>query len=172
MPPREGSMTGHIGRRSFITLLGGAAATWPLMARAQVSAKRRPLIAWLSGGIATGPAGAYPAHFLDGMRELGYLEGRDFDMVYRFAEGLQDRLPALVEEMLRLKPDVILAAAINAAVPARKATSMIPIVCPALADAVQLGLIASEARPGGNVTGIEPYGAGLPGKSVELARKI
>src|SRR5215831_16914065 len=169
MPPREGSMTGHIGRREFITLLGGAAATWPLMARAQVSAKRRPLIAWLSGGIATGPAGTYPAHFLDGMRELGYLEGRDFDMVYRFAEGLQDRLPALVEEILRLKPDVILAAAINAAVPA---PSMIPIVCPALADAVQLGLIASEARPGGNVTGIEPYVAGLPAKQVELAREI
>jgi putative ABC transport system substrate-binding protein len=112
-----------IKRRQFITLLGGAAA-WPLAARAQVSAKRWPLIAWLAGGIATGPAGTYPAHFLDGMRELGYLEGRDFDMVYRFAEGLQDRLPALVEEILRLKPDVILAAAINAAVPARKATSM------------------------------------------------
>src|SRR6516165_10071064 len=165
-------MASYIRRRKFLaTLLGGVAA-WPLAARAQVSPKRRPLIVWLSGGIATGPAGTYPAHFLDGMRELGYLEGRDFDMVYRFAEGLQDRLPALVEEILRLKPDVILAAAINAAVPARKATSMIPIVCPALADAVQLGLIASEARPGGNVTGIEPYVAGLPAKQVELAREI
>ena len=165
-------MTVTIGRRELLAALGGAAVAWPLAARAQVSPKRRPLIAWLSGGIATGPAGTYPAHFLDGMRELGYLEGRDFDMVYRFAEGLQDRLPALVEEILRLKPDVILAAAINAAVPARKATSMIPIVCPALADAVQLGLIASEARPGGNVTGIEPYVAGLPAKQVELAREI
>src|SRR5260221_8611367 len=162
----------HIERRQFIFALGGAAAAWPFAGRAQVSPRRRSPIAWLSGGIAMGPAGPYPAHFLEGMRERGYLEGRACAMVYRFAAGLQDRLPALVEEILRLKPDVILAAAINAAVPARKATSMIPIVCPALADAVQLGLIASEARPGRNATGIEPYVAGLPAKQVELAREI
>jgi putative ABC transport system substrate-binding protein len=106
------------------------------------------------------------------MRELGYIEGRDFDMAYRFAEGLLDRLPALAEEIVRLEPDVILAAAVSAAVPARKATSAIPIVCPALADAVHLGLIVSEARPGGNVTGIEPYVAGLPAKQMELVREI
>lgn len=141
-------------RREFITLVGGAATTWPLAARAQVSPKRRPLIAWLSGGTAE-VVGPFAASFLDGMRELGYVEGRDFDMAYRFAEGFLDRLPALAEEIVRLKPDVILAAAISAAVPARKVTSAIPIVCPALADAVHLGLIVSEARPGGNVTGIE-----------------
>jgi putative ABC transport system substrate-binding protein len=81
-------------------------------------------------------------------------------------------LPALAEEIVRLKPDVILAAAVSAAVPARKVTSAIPIVCPALADAVHLGLIVSEARPGGNVTGIEPYVAGLPAKQMELVREI
>jgi putative tryptophan/tyrosine transport system substrate-binding protein len=80
------------------------------------------------------------------------IQGRDFEMVSRYAEGIQDRLKTLAEEIVGLKPNVIVAAAVNAAVPARSATSVIPIVCPALADAVHLGLIASEARPGGNVT--------------------
>jgi len=93
--------------------------------------------------------------FLNGMRAFGYVDGRDFDLVPRYAEGFPDRLPALAQELVALKPAVILAAAVNAAVPLRAATSVIPIVCPALADAVHLGLIASEARPGGNVTGIE-----------------
>jgi putative tryptophan/tyrosine transport system substrate-binding protein len=141
------------------------------VAQAQVSPKRPPLIAWLSGGT-TDVIKPFAATFLDGMREFGYVEGRDFEMAYRFAEGLLDRLPALAEEIVRLEPNVILAAAVSAAVPARKATSAIPIVCPALADAVHLGLIVSEARPGGNVTGIEPYVAGLPAKQMELVREI
>lgn len=106
------------------------------------------------------------------MRELGYAEGRDFKMLFRFTDGYQERLPALTEEVIRLKPDVILAAAVIYAVAARKATSTIPIVTPALADAIHLGLIASEARPGGNVTGIEPYVAGLPAKQINFAREI
>jgi putative ABC transport system substrate-binding protein len=157
-------------RRQFISLLGAAAAC-PLAARAQVSFGKRPLIAWLSGG-ATAVAGRFAADFVDGMRELGYVEGQNFDMVYRYAEGFQDRLPALAQELVQLKPEVIVAAAINVAVPVRHATSTIPIVCPALADAVHLSLIASEARPGGNVTGIEPYVAGLPAKQMEFAREI
>jgi ABC-type uncharacterized transport system substrate-binding protein len=152
-------------RRDFILL--GSAIAWPLVAQAQVSPKRPPLIAWLSGGT-TEVVRPFAASFLDGMRDLGYVEGRDFDMAYRVAEGPLDRLPALAEEIVRLKPDVILAAA----VPARRVTSAIPIVCPALADAVHLGLIVSEARPGGNVTGIEPYVAGLPAKQMELVREI
>jgi putative ABC transport system substrate-binding protein len=114
----------------------------------------------------------FTGSFLEGMRDLGYVEGRDFVMAYRFSEGFQDRLPALTEEVVRLKPDVILAAAVITAVTARKVTAEIPIVCPALADGVHLGLIASEARPGGNVTGIEPYVAGLPAKQMELGREI
>ena len=157
-------------RREFITLLGAAAA-WPLAAPAQVSSGKRPLIAWLSGGT-TAVAGRFAADFVDGMRELGYIEGQNFGMVYRYAEGFQDRLPALAQELVQLKPEVIVAAAINVAVPMRQATSTIPIVCPALADAVHLGLIASEARPGGNVTGIEPYVPGLPAKQKEFAREI
>ncbi|MFI4995764.1 MAG: ABC transporter substrate-binding protein [Hyphomicrobiales bacterium] len=150
-------------------LLGGA-VMWPLAGLAQALPKRR-LIAWLSGGAQTTSL-PFIESFLQGMLELGYVEGRDFDMTYRYSEGLQDRLPALAEELVRLKPDVILAAAVGQAVPARNATSTIPIVCPALADAAHLGLIASEARPGGNVTGIEPYVAGLPAKQMELAREI
>jgi putative ABC transport system substrate-binding protein len=158
-------------RREFIALLGSTATAWPLTARAQVSPKRRPLIGWLSGGT-TEVVGPFIASFLDGMREFGYVDGRDFDMAYRYAEGELDRLPVFAEEIVRLKPDIILAAAVSAAVPARKATSTIPIVCPALADAVHLGLVVSEARPGGNVTGIEPYVAGLPAKQMELVREI
>jgi putative tryptophan/tyrosine transport system substrate-binding protein len=112
------------------------------------------------------------SNFLDGMRELGYVKDRDFEMVYRFAEGHQDKLPALAGEIVVLRPDVILAAAVNAAVPAHNATSAIPIICPALADPIHLGLVASEARPGGNITGIEPYVAGLPAKQMEFAREI
>src|SRR5262249_17238352 len=90
----------------------------------------------------------------------------------RFADGYQERLPALTEEVGGFKAEVILASAVAATVAARKATSTIPIVTPALADAVHLGLIGSEARPGGNVTGIEPYIAGLPAKQIEFAREI
>src|SRR5262245_39122937 len=117
-------------RRDFILL--GSAIAWPLVAQAQVATKRRPLVAWLSGGT-TEVAKPFVASFLDGMRELNYVEGRDFELAYRSAEGILDRLPALAEETVRLKPDVILAAAVSTAVPARKATAVIPIVCPALA---------------------------------------
>jgi ABC-type uncharacterized transport system substrate-binding protein len=163
-------MTVHIGRRKFLGALGGAVVTWPVEAWS-VSGNERRLVAWLSGS-ASKVAALFADDFLGGMRDFGYVDGRDFDMVPRYAEGFQDRLPALAQEIVALKPAVIVAAAVNAAVPARAATSAIPIVCPALADAVHLGLIASEARPGGNVTGIEPYVAGLPAKQMELAREI
>ncbi|MFZ0841648.1 MAG: ABC transporter substrate-binding protein, partial [Xanthobacteraceae bacterium] len=129
------------------------------------------LIAWFSGGTQA-MGGTFTGSFLEGLKDLGYVEGRDFDIVYRYSDGYQDRLPALAEEVVLLRPDVILAAAVITAVAARNKTSTIPIVCPAPADAVHLGLIASDARPGGNVTGIEPYIAGLPAKQIELAREI
>ena len=119
-------------RREFIAGLGGAAA-WPLVARGQVSPKR-PLIAWLSGLTQT-LSSTFVGNFLQGMQELGYIEARNFDMVYRFSEGYQERLPALAEELVRLKPNIIIATAVVNAVAARNATSTIPIVCPALADA-------------------------------------
>jgi putative ABC transport system substrate-binding protein len=106
------------------------------------------------------------------MRDLGYYGGRNIDVVYRFAEDHLERLPALAEELVRLKPAVILAPTVVDAVAARKATATIPIVSAALADPVSLGLVASLARPGGNVTGIMPGVDGLPRKQIELAREI
>jgi putative ABC transport system substrate-binding protein len=157
-------------RRQFITLLGGAAAAWPLSALAQVPHKR-PVLVWLTGTSQTSSEPSVAA-FLKGMRELGYVEGSDFDLLYRVSDGYADRIPSLAEDVVRLKPDVILATAPDTAVAVRKLTSTIPIVTGALADPVHLGLIASEARPGGNVTGIEPYLTGLPAKQMELAREI
>ena len=97
---------------------------------------------------------------------------RDFEIVGRYADFQQDRLPNLADELVRLKPAVIVASAVDTAVIARKATSTVPIVSAALADAEHLGLVASYARPGGNVTGITPYVAGLPAKQIELAREV
>jgi putative ABC transport system substrate-binding protein len=161
-------MTGYIKRREFL-LLGGAAAAWPLAAHTQVSGGR-PLIACLSAG----SYGRAPliAGFQEEMRDFGYYGGRNIDVVYRFAEDHLERLPALAEELVRLKPAVILAPAVVDAVAARKATATIPIVSAALADPVSLGLVASLARPGGNVTGIMPDMDGLPRKQIELAREI
>jgi putative ABC transport system substrate-binding protein len=137
-------------RREFITLLAGSAIIWPDAMFAQGS--KRPLIAWLSGGEQKA-SWVFVEAFLQGMHEHGYVEGRSFDIVYRFADGYFERLPVLAEGLVLLHPDVILAPASGPAVAANKATSTIPIVTPALADATHLGLIASESRPGGNVTG-------------------
>jgi len=159
-------------RRDFITLFGGAAASplLPLAARAQPATKR-PLIAWLSLGAPVATR-VFVDAFLQGMRDHGYAEGRQFDITYRFADGYIERLPALADEVVRLHPNVILAPASGPAVAAKNASATIPIVTPALADAVHLGLIASDSRPGGNVTGITPYVAGLPAKQMELAREV
>jgi putative ABC transport system substrate-binding protein len=156
-------------RRRFILLLGGAAA-WPLAARVQLPS-HRPLIAYLSGGTQWNAA-RYIGLLQEGLRELGYIDGRNIDIVPRFADGHVERLPALAEELVRLKPALIVAAATDGAVAAKHVTATIPIVTPVLADPVQLGLIASYARPEGNVTGIMPYVAGLPGKQMELARAV
>jgi putative ABC transport system substrate-binding protein len=110
--------------------------------------------------------------FLQGLQDLGYVEDHDFQITYRSSDGYQDRLPALAEELVRLNPDVIVAAGLDAVVAVRNVTQTIPIVSATLADAVHLGLIANEARPTGNVTGLEPYVAGLPAKQMELAREI
>jgi hypothetical protein len=93
----------NMRRRQFIRFFGGTAVAWPLAALAQVSPKRRPLIAWLSGGTSD-VVGPFAANFLDGLRDLGYVEGHDFDMVSRLAEGFLDRLPALAEESFDSSP--------------------------------------------------------------------
>ena len=141
------------------------------MVRAVTSSKR-PIIGIPSFFSPSKIGQSFGDVFRQGLQDLGYVLGRDLDIQARNAGGDWDRLPAIVEEIVQLKPDVIYAFATLDAVAARKATSTIPIVCAALADAVRLGLIASEARPGGNVTGIEPYVAGLPTKQIEVAQEI
>ncbi len=161
-------------RRDFINILGNAAATQvigPDLVRAGTPPKR-PIIG-IPAFLARSKIGlSFGNAFRQGLQDLGYVLDRDLDIQARNANGDWGRLPAIVEEIVQLKPDVIYAFATLDAVAARKATSTIPIVCAALADAVRLGLIASEARPGGNVTGIMPYVAGLPAKQIELAREI
>jgi putative ABC transport system substrate-binding protein len=161
-------------RREFIMLAGGAALPKLMLmpaAHAEGSSKR-PLVVWLAAYPLNPDGGPFQGAFINGMKDQGYVEGHDYDLVRRSANGALDRLSGVVEDVIRLKPDVILAAATIEAVAAHRATTTIPVVCGALADAVHLGLIATEARPGGNVTGIEPYIGGLPAKQIELAREI
>ena len=154
-------------RRQFIGLLGGAGAVWPCNGLAQ-SPPQRPLIGLLSAS--SKAAGArYYSGFPLGMRELGYLEGRDYRLEERYADGDQSRLPLLAEEVVRLKPDVIVAATTPGALAAKQASASIPIVGVNLTDPVSFGLAASEARPGANVTGILFRLEGLTGKLLEIA---
>ena len=160
-------------RRLFIMLLGGAAAStcaWPLAVFAQAPANR-PRITWLGGSLPRPAAGNVSA-FIEGMRALGYTEGRDFEMDYRWAGGHLDRLPALAEELVRVGTNVIVPANPQAAIAAKAATKTIPIVCPLLDDPVGLGLIKSEAKPEGNLTGLLSSVPGLPAKQLELARDL
>ena len=154
-------------RREFVTLLGGAAATWPLAAHAQTVVKRPKRIAYLGGTSRTATSKVI-AGFFEGIRAHGYVEGRDFEMDYRWGEGHLDRMPTLAEELIRSKPDLILAAIMPAVLAAHDLTKTIPIVCPLLADPVRLGLVKSDARPGGTVTGLLLFVEGLPGKQLEL----
>ena len=160
-----------MNRRNFAFLFG-AATIVPRAAIAQ-NTSRRFLIGYLTFPTKDAPlAVRYLEDFLTAMRELGYTEGQDFEMVYRFADFHADRLLQLAMELVQLKPDVIVATATIQAVALKKATDTIPIVIGALADPVELGLITSFARPGGNVTGIMPYVKGLPTKQLEIAREL
>ena len=155
-------------RREFIALLGGAAAAWPLAVRSEAMVKR-PQIGFLGVGAASE---RNRSGFLQGLRELGYVEGRDIDLVERYADGFPERLPALIEGLVRLKVDAILAQSSSAALAVKQFTTAIPIVVAVMADPVRLGLIASEARPGENVTGILVNLDGLPGKQFQLAAEL
>jgi putative tryptophan/tyrosine transport system substrate-binding protein len=159
-------------RREFIALLAGAASSpcRPFAAFAQVPSKR-PRIACLSGTVFTASAKIMGA-FNEGMRALGYTEGRDFDLDHRFAGGYLDRLSVLAEELVRAGADVIVAFTTQATLATRDVTKTIPIVCPLLDDPIGLGLIKSEARPGSNVTGLLHSVPGLPAKQLELVRDL
>ena len=156
-------------RREFITLLGGA-ATWPVAARAQHSAKP-PTIGFLGAGTASAMS-QWTAAFVQRLRELGWVEDRTIAIHYRWAEGRTERLAEIAAEFVRLKVDVIVTNSAAPVVAAKQATSVIPIVIASAADPVGTGLVASLARPGGNVTGLSVQMTDLAGKRLELLREV
>src|SRR5215470_7565516 len=158
-----------MNRREFITLLGSAAAAWPLAAHAQQGAKQ-PLIGMLVPGTRA-THGEWFAALAQRLRELGWIEGRTVAFEYRFAEGQPDRAAEIVAEFVRMKVDLIATSTDSAALAARQATSVIPTVS-VMSDPIGSGLVASLNRPGGNVTGISVQQAELASKRVELLREI
>ena len=157
-------------RRDFIALLVGAAVAWPLAARAQQPAKL-PTIGFLGSGTPTSQ-GEWVAAFLQRLRELGWIEGRNFTIEYRWAEGSSDRAAKLAAELVGLKADVIVTYANPIVLAAKQSTSAIPIVFAAAADPLGTGLVATLARPGGNVTGLSVEATDLAGKRLELLRDL
>jgi len=155
-------------RREFITLLGGAAVAWPLAARAQ---QKLPTIGFLG---ANSPAvqRQWTTAFVQRLHELGWTEGHNLAIEYRWAEGRFDRSPAIIAEFVRLKVDVIVTHATANVVAAKQATSAIPIIFTSVADPVGNNLVASLARPDGNVTGLSAQIADVAGKRLELLREI
>src|SRR5262249_24459310 len=156
-------------RRDFITLLGGAAAAWPLAAGAQQAGKL-PTIGFL--GADPSIESKRVAAFVQRLRELGWIDGRNLAIEYRLAEGRNERYAENAAELVRLKVDVIVTVATVPTLAAKQATAVIPIVFAASGDPVGTGLVASLARPGGNVTGLSTQTAETAGKRLELLREI
>jgi putative ABC transport system substrate-binding protein len=159
-------------RRQFIALLGGAtaaSAVRPTATGAQTPPKI-PRVGYIAGSSATG-AEPFVGSFRKGLRELGYMEGQTIALEVRYAEGRSERIPELVADLVGLKMDVLVAGLSQAALAAKKATGTIPIVMVG-ADPVGLGLVASLARPGGNVTGLSVFNEAIIGKRLELLKEL
>ena len=156
-----------IHRREFI--VGGAAAAWPVMARAQQP--KMPVVGFLNGGSPEGYAPMVEA-VRQGLKEAGYVEGQNFAIEFGWAEGKYERLKALASDMIRRQVDVIAATSTPAALATKAITSTIPIVFTTGADPVELGLVASLNRPGGNVTGVSFLVNELTSKQFEMLHKL
>jgi putative ABC transport system substrate-binding protein len=159
---------GHLKRREFITLLGGTAATWPLVARAQ---QPMPVIAFLhAASLETEVRGL--AEFRKGLSATGYVEGKNVMIEYRSAEGQADRLPALAADMVRRRVAVIATMANNAAVAAKATTTTIPIVFTVGGDPIKMSLVDSLNRPGGNITGVSFLSSDIVPKMLEALHEL
>jgi len=159
-----------VKRREFIAVLGGAMTAWPLAAIAQQQSTI-PKVGYLFSFTPSEDAGLWEA-CRQGLRELGYIEGRNISIEARWADGSHKRLPDLVGDLLSRKVDVLVAAATPASLAAKAATSTIPIVIVAVGDPVRVGLVASLARPGGNVTGLSLLTPELSGRRLQMITEM
>jgi putative ABC transport system substrate-binding protein len=156
-------------RRKFIMAFGGAMVAWPLAGRAQQSAP--PLIGFMNNSAAKGSENLKAA-FLQGLRETGYIDGQNVTIEYHWSDGKPDRLPGVAGDLVRRRVSVIVATSTPAALAAKAATAIIPIVFETAADPIKLGLAASLNRPGGNATGVAQFNAVLVAKRVGLLHDL
>jgi putative tryptophan/tyrosine transport system substrate-binding protein len=159
-------------RREFITLVGGAAAAWPLAARAQQPERMRRIGALMNTAVDDLESQAYVAVFLQGLQELGWTVGRNMRIDYRWTSGDADRVRRYAAELVALAPDVILTVGSSLVGPLQQATRTVPIVFVNVTDPVGAGYVASLARPGGNTTGFTVFEYGISGKWLELLKEI